>query len=424
MYSSEILVGANVEPPQPVRSSTPLPEDFISDFFSYTADVRSPELFRTWTAITIVGAALERRVWVRTGPYATFPNMFTLLVAPPGTGKKVIEKASELLGETLRPDTKIKAFHVAPQSITKAALIDTLKDSKQTTLTRQGKTFVYHALFIGAEEFSVLLPSHDPEYEGVLNSLWNNSALFHERRRHGDRKETLIEFPILNMLAGVQPSFLSQLPPETWASGLSRRFIMIYSAEQRIRDPFLVTVDEEELKEKMLAKLRKMSDLQGQITWSPEAQSTFTAWVMGGSPPRPIHSKLTAYVSNREMNVMKLAGISAVSRGQMQIAAVDLARAMEWLLNAETIMPDIFRAMISKSDQDIIDELYLAVSSLWKISNGKPVDGAFVWHFVSSRTTSDKVEKIINLADKMQAVVRIAGTENFKPMPRWQIKME
>ncbi len=150
MRDDSILNGGAAESCGPDPRDDYLPDDFVSDFFAYTADVHSPELFRRWTAITMIGAALERRVWVRTGPYATFPNMFTLLVAPPGTGKKVIEKASELLGETMRPDTKIKAFHVAPQSITKAALIDTLKDAKQQTLTPMGTTFVYHALFIGA----------------------------------------------------------------------------------------------------------------------------------------------------------------------------------------------------------------------------------------------------------------------------------
>jgi hypothetical protein len=274
------------------------------------------------------------------------------------------------------------------------------------------------------EEFALLLPGHDPQYESFLNEIWNNKASFHERTRYGRNQKIDIPFPIVNMLGGVQPSHLGELPPSTWASGLSRRFMMIYSAEQQIKDPFLVTVDVEELKEAMLEKLAAMSELQGEITWEPTAMIKFRNWVLGGEPIKPTHPKLEAYNTNRRMNIIKLAGISTVSRGKFKITLFDVERAFRWAFEAEESMPDIFRAMIGKSDQDIIDELYRAVAAMYRANGSKPVDKGFVYYFVSTRTTSEKVERIIDLADKMGAVVRIAGTDTFMPKPKWNVKQQ
>ena len=45
--------------------------DFISDFYAFlsaSADARSPEIYRKWASISTLAGALERRVWVETGP--------------------------------------------------------------------------------------------------------------------------------------------------------------------------------------------------------------------------------------------------------------------------------------------------------------------------------------------------------------------
>ena len=42
--------------------------DVVTDFVAWTSDDWSPEIFRRWTGIAMVAAALERRVWVKTGP--------------------------------------------------------------------------------------------------------------------------------------------------------------------------------------------------------------------------------------------------------------------------------------------------------------------------------------------------------------------
>lgn len=401
--------------------------DFISDFFQYTADESSPEIFRRWCGIALVAGALERRVFIKTGPYITFPNLYVLLVAPPGTGKFILNKVRELWSEALEPGTKTQAFKVAPDSMTKAALVDALGKAKQTRILRNGSTLIYHSLLVAAEEFSVLLPTYDMEYIGTLNAIWNNPSMpFQENRRTGNR-ETKIEFPQLNIIGGVQPSFLGNVfPEEVWTTGLSRRMIMVYSSEKKIRDPFLVSVDQEAMKKVLLKRLGEMSNLQGPVLWAPEAEIIMRDWVMGGEDPVPTHSKLQAYVTNRRMNIMKLAGISAVSRGEsLLISEIDVVRAKRWLFDAEKVMPDIFRAMMGKSDWQVVEELHYFIMGVWGKGRHEPVDGGLISQFVGQRVPVDKVERIIQLAMRSNVIAEtLPGSNRWKPLPKMLVVPE
>ena len=397
--------------------------DFISDFFQLTADDISPEIFRRWSAISLIAGALERRVWVRTGNLVTFPNLYVLLVAPPGVGKFIVETVRQLWEETMEPGTKLPVFHVGPDSMTKASLIDTLAKSKTSRMVSGGQLITYHSLLVAAEEFSVLLPAYDMEYIGVLNAIYNNKPMHKESRRHGPAQKIEIEFPQLNLLGGVQPSFLaSVLPEDAWATGFARRIIMIYSNEVPLRDIFQTSDIPVETRRNLLAKLGRISQLYGEINWSPEAQAKFSAWHLSGGHPQPSHSKLSHYIRNRSMNIIKLCAISAISRtlqAPCTIELIDLERAIAWLLEAEKLMPDIFRDMIGKSDWQIIEEMHYFVTALYLKNKSKPVDGGLIYQFLAQRVPSDKPAKIMELAERSNVLARVAGTENmWIPRPR------
>lgn len=366
----------------------------------------------------MVGAALERRVWVKTGNFVTFPNLYTLLVAPPGTGKQVISTVREIMYNVMEPGTRLRAFRVADKSVTKASLIDILFESKKTKVRPNGESYSYSALFVGSEEFSVLLPSHDMEFIGSLNGIYNNEENHTERRRHGHPPRIEIEFPVLNLLGGIQPSLMSSnFPEEVWTTGLGRRVIMVFSSETRIRNPFEVTERPSSLRLRLMTRLGEISKLEGQITWGPVAMEKFIAWWMEGGPPVPNHTKLNSYRTNRAMNMMKLCGIAVASRGgEMVIDDDDWTRALSWLIEAEKTMPDIFRAMGGKSDQSVIEELHRWAVAKYLKDKSEPIDIGLIFSFVMERVPSEKVKHIVDLAEKAKAIERVAGTtDKFVP---------
>jgi hypothetical protein len=321
----------------------------------------------------------------------------------------------ELWSDTCEPGTKLPAFHVASDSVTNASLMDELAKAKHVRLGAKGPPLTYQSLLIPAEEFEVLLPSYDKQFIASLNSIYNNKRLHRETRRTGSVREINLENPQLNILAGAQPAyFAGTFPEEAWSTGFARRVMMIYSIETPKRSIWYEAEVAHDAKDRVLAKLGYFSQISGPVAWTPEAAEFLDAWHTAGGPPTPTHSKLAHYVRSRSVNLVKLSTISALSRtGQFKIELVDVKRGIEWMIEAEKTMPDIFREMIGKSDSQVIEELHYAITAKWAADKQKPVSGEFIMRFLLQRVPSDKAEKIMLVAEKANIIARVAGTQDL-----------
>ena len=405
--------------------------DLISDFMALTEGAVSPHLFRLWSGISLVAGALERRVWARVGDFLTYPNLYTLLVAPPGVGKQVVEIVQELWQETPQPGTTSSpAFHVAPDSVSKASLMDTLNDAKRSFLPPRGSLITYHSLLIAAEEFGVLLPAYDQEFIASLNKVFNNPSRYSERRRASNVKKLDIELPQLNILAGVAPSyFVGTFPEEAWSTGFARRIIMIYSSETPFKELFVESPGRAEHRAGLLHRLQTLAGLYGQILWTEDAAEALAEWHRSGAGkgglPVPEHSKLEHYSRSRTMHAIKLTMVSAIARtGELVVELVDVRRAIAWLLEAEALMPDIFRAMAGRSDVQVLEELHYFVQQQWMRNRQQAVSGESLRRFLAARMPHDKIESLLSMADKTSIVARLAGTDTWLPRPKHEHGVE
>lgn len=403
--------------------------DFIDAFMTYTEQDITTRLHRQWSAISTIAGALERRVWVRAGKRITFPNLYTILVAPPGTGKYIIEYVSALWNDTREISNLDKpAFRTAPHSVSRASLIDDLNKSQKTFLPPQGTIITFHSLLVAAEEFEVLMPSYDPLFIGTLNRIWNNPSYHKETRRHGpaDSREINMPFPQLNILAGATPAyFAAHFPEEAWNTGLIRRTILVFSATPQQKDFFSPDETSEEDFSDLLHRLSTLSNLYGEASWSIEAFNKIRTWHNlgtnnNGGPPVPTHSKLQYYNTTRTQTLIKLSLISGVSRlGFPKIEESDVTRAMDWLFEVEALMPDIFRAMAGRSDHQILEELHYWIYSQFISNKQKPVHATRIRYFLSQKVPSEKVENLLKLATATNVIARLAGHDDlFVPRPK------
>lgn len=382
----------------------------------FTADIASPVIFRQWSAIAAVAGAMERKCWVRTRQGAIFPNLFTMFIAEPGVGKTESIKITEGLWRTT------KLLHVAPKRLTVASLIDNLKEALQVKVGGPGKPdYEFHSLQIPLTEFGSFLSSHDLDMLSTLNDLYDNPGEFSERRRHvHEGKEMTIVAPQINILAGTQPQFMSKiLPEEAWGMGFTSRIVMVYASadypkgslwgENTARDPL-----------KLVNMLTNCASRYGQFQWSDEAKHRMDVWWQGGLKPVPDHSKLANYLPRRILHVMKLCMVSGMSaHGECRIEEDDVTRAQDWLLTAEADMPNIFRAMVQRSDTDIINELHLAMWRVWSTNQKKPVHKSMLWNFLQARTTVDKIARVVEIAENAKFIQRVPGSnEHWIPLPK------
>lgn len=392
--------------------------DWISSWLAYTDGQPTPKIFRLWSAIGAVAGALERRVFISTAQSPVYPNLFLLLVAPPGVGKSIaIDPIAQLWRDT-------KKLHVAPDSVTKASLVDSIAKADRKILIPPASLLEYHSLACCASELGVLMPSHDLEFLSFLNAMFDNRPNYREERRTLGRSID-ISRPQMTILAGSQPGFMASLfPEEAWAMGTTSRMIMVYSGES----PRIELFDQAPKSTKgygdLVVQLTRMCDLLGEATCTQEAKIKIREWYNAGCEPVPEHSKLEHYKIRRILFILKLVVVSAVSRtGGLVVDGPDVDRALAWLFDAEKKMPDIFRHMVGKSDSQTIQELHFFIYREYA-KNKKPLHEAVIYHFLSQHAPSDKIPRIIETAVRSNVMQKVGDQPLYIPRPKNSHGME
>lgn len=284
----------------------------------------------------------------------------------------------------------------------------------------------YHSLLIPSTEFGVLVPSHDLEFLNVLNKLFDNEPYYREERRTMKDKQIDITNPQINLVAGTQPGYLAELLPEAaWTLGFMTRIIMVYAGSPHTgMDLFDTAQHKEPLKPILADRLREIGKLWGEMAWLPETQQLVREWLKHGCEPVPDHSKLVNYNTRRILHVIKLSMVAAISStGKLVIRPEDFARGRDWLLQAESLMPDVFREMVQKSDASVIQELHLYVWQLWS-KDKKPVHSSRIYHFLSTRVPSEKIGRVVDLAERSHILRRQAATDTYLPTPKHEHGLE
>ncbi|HEX4500590.1 MAG TPA: DUF3987 domain-containing protein [Scandinavium sp.] len=363
-----------------------------------------------------MAGVLERKVWVQTGGDSLYPNLYVILVTPPGVGKTV------MLTQVERLWREISELHVAPTSITRAALVDSLFEAKRTIVDiRNQQTLNFNSLLVVSGELGVLIPVYDSEFMNSLTAIYDG-APYDERRRTA-KLHIKIEKPQLNLLAATTPSYLNNLMPDgAWDQGFISRTILVYCGDREIVDVFTENVFDLDRMD-LVIDLKAIFGLHGRMTWTDTARDIVRDFhladgnVQGMQEP-PKHLKLNHYKTRRTAHLIKLCMVACASRGNdMLINDGDVGCAFGWLLGAERVMPEIFSAISSGGDHAIIEDAALFIQTQF-FRTGKPVPEYALVSFLKNRVPAHNVLRMIDImarAKIVKAAIGQAGGIVFSP---------
>lgn len=367
-------------------------ESWIDGFERYTEHLNSPPIFRKWAAIWTIASALERKVWCRTGQGVLYPNLYVFIIGPPGAGKTAAANVARdlLLG--------IDDLHVAPTSVTRASLIDNLKESERKIVRpRETPPFVeFNSLALLSNELGVLLPSYENDFMSVLTDLYD-CLVYAESRRSKDTR-IAIPNPCLNLMAATTPSYLNNfLPQGAWDQGFLSRTIMVYAGAPPRRSLFADPNFSSDIKSRLEHDLNEIAQMFGKLDFDPEVVGAVDAWHLGGGVPVPDHPKLQHYNTRRTAHLIKLMCIASVARSDDYIVLLDdFVEALGWLTEAEAAMPDVFKSMVSGGDSQIIAECWHFAYKQY-IRNNVPITEARVAMFLQERTPAHNIKNILDV---------------------------
>ena len=394
---------------------------WIDSFLEYTEILPSPPLLRKWAAISFVAAAMERKIWVRSMGSDLYPNLYTFLVGPPGVGKGVAINAGERILRAV-PD-----LQVGPTDMTAASLIDALHEAvrRHTDLRSQTPFVEYNSLTVLSRELGVLVPSWDSALMNNLTDIYDGFTV--EQKRRGKELKIKILNPQINILGACTPSYLNQVMPQgAWDQGFISRSILVYSGDHTTRDPFL----EDELSEysarmynELLHDLKSIASEYGRLQFTTPAATAIRAWIKGSCQPEPTHMKLQSYNSRRIGHLLKLCMVASLSRRADKIITIeDYSEALNWLIEVESSMPEIFKAMSSGGDSGAMEEAWNYVWTIYS-KERKPIVEHRIVHFLRERVPAHNVMRVIEIMVKSR-MLKTSITDNqfqgYTPTSRQQ----
>lgn len=305
--------------------------DLIADFLTATQHLRSPLIYRKWSAIGMVSTALSRCVWTSVLPgKPLYPNMNIMLVGEPAIGK------SEAIGAVK------DVFATFGERILLGADTTTMEAAVQNMgayfQEKEIGTPQSYALING--EIGTLFKEWKPWHFQTLARLWDTNEPKFEYHIKTGINDYLYE-PYVCLLVGAQPHWLSvSLPPNAFELGLPSRFMFIYEDKKVAPGQ-----EGEHIKgalQKLVGDLGRVSMARGEVPFTEQAMAAYREWERGGMPPEPQDFLLRHYCTRRGMHLGKLALIVAMSRhpGERVVTEKDLRDAQALLFEAEVRMPE------------------------------------------------------------------------------------
>jgi hypothetical protein len=336
-----------------------------------------------------------------------YPNLYVFLVAHPGVGKtRTVRSVKRYL-------TELPEAHIAPTSVTAASLVDSLVKAKRMIIRIPEGPLEYNTILIAADELTAFMHKYDDEMIGVLSAFYDNDVYGQHRR--GNEIRIQIKSPQVNILSGTTPSNLIKfLPENAWEQGFTSRIIMVFSDERTIGDDF--AGHDTTLSKDLIHDLKGINGLNGEFKVTEDYRTCVNNWRQLGEPPVPNHPKLIHYATRRRVHLYKLSMVAAVDRSDtLLLTRDDFNTAMNWLVEAERAMPDIFKAGAGGADAKAMDEIYHFI----QVSDrGKGVPEHKIMNFARERLPMQSLTRVIGVMEQsglisMKSLDKKTGTRFF-----------
>ena len=246
-----------------------------------------------------------------------------------------------------------------------------------------------------------------------------------DQKRRGKDIRIKIAAPQINLLGACTPSYLNEvMPAGAWDQGFISRTLLVYSGNRVSKDPFAdeaASALSRRLYDDLLHDLKTIALEYGQMSFTTPAAAAIKAWIKGGCQPEPSHQKLQFYNSRRVAHLLKLCMISSVSRSGDKIIGLEhYSEALNWLMEAETYMPDIFKSMMTGGDSAAMEEAWNYVWTLFSKEN-KPIAEHRIVHFLRERVPAHSVMRVLEIMVKsrmLEITLSEKGFQGYKPTSR------
>jgi len=337
-------------------------ENWLKAFMEYASFGEAPMKMLFWTGVSTICGALRRRVWLDMKYFQWVPNMYIVMVAPPGI---VSKSTTANVGMNLL--RRVDGIVFGPDVVTWQALVESMAKSTELVLDKTtGEYLPMSCITIASDEFGNFLNPDDREMVDVLVSLWDGKKGSFTKTTKMSGND-LIENPWINLIACTTPAWISGNFPEYMiGGGFTSRCVFVFADSKRQE----IAYPDENVPENFMAlqgslveDLKQIAELLGEMTLTPDARAWGRDWYTNHwqNPPSGLDlSQFGGYLARKQTLIHKLAMVvCAAQRNDLSITAEDLEFSADAISALEQDMPKVFQRIgqdkITKGTTDIVE---------------------------------------------------------------------
>lgn len=344
-------------PPLPQRSL----DDWLTAYLKYTESSESPVSFHLWAGVSAIGAALQRKVYIKWGHSTIYPNQYIILVGPSGQSRK-----GEAINISRGMVESLKIPMIGEDNSQEAIIVE-MKNAV-TSFTDKGNNRLTFQCAVSCfvEELSVLCGQQNTQFLSYLTNWYDSRDHWKRTTKHQGTDEIL--GMCYNMLAATAPDWIPYiLPREAIGGGFTSRclFIVESGKSKIVANPNAIQ-QHDGLKKKLMRDLEAVHALSGAMVLDAKTLAKYIEWyenqeydIRRGCPA--LRDQLfQGYMARRATHFFKTMMVMSASRGSdMTIIERDFNRARSMLDQAEKKMPLAFagigKARYAEETQQILD---------------------------------------------------------------------
>lgn len=366
--------------------------EFLQKYLRYVDNTESPQIMHIWSAIASASACMGRHVCLPFGIGDIYPNMYILLVGPPGTRKSQAMKYScALVAKYTKvrfaPDDTggqrqgligaLEGDILEKDEIDEFDLLNTAAGVADLTAIGEVEMTTHavdsHQIYAWASEFGTFMGESNATMSRLLIKVWDGEDYTYKLKA----TEQVLSEPLMTIIGGTTAADIAKiLPSEAIGQGFMSRFILVHAPkkEKKVARPYL----DEELQNEIADTFAWLShEMSGKMEETKQAAAILDD-LYENEGLTIEDTRFLYYGERRQTHLMKLAMVLAAMRRSYLIEEVDVLQADNLLRYTEVFMPDALGEFglspVGAAKQKMLEFLQHAHA---------PVTNAILWHVMS-----------------------------------------
>lgn len=377
-------------------------QDWLKTYLEYVERTESARIFKTWVGISSIASVLRRKVSFKLGRITFYPNLYVVLVGPPGARKsQAIKFGYELvkgLGESIS---------VSADAPTREALIQDLDQSAGEYIDVDEDPTRHCSMTVISSELETFLggKKDNARMLNTLTDLWDCPNEWKYRTKGAGTNNLKRVF--LTLIGATTPDSIANcIPASASGTGFTSRIIFCFADKKHIKvaEPE-ETDDILRLKDVLIRDLDIISRMSGEYTFSPEGRIFWHDWYNAYDDLDPNRickdTMFNGWYERKPTFILKIALIVAASRGHTgHIDPLHMIEALKYIEESEHCMDSSFR-VVGRSE--IAAEIDLVITI---IENHKVITERGLMRLVWKDVDARKLENVMDTVVKTGKVLR------------------